>query len=318
MIKRIGQMLWEGLRPRGPRKVPISRLTHALHGLATALAGHHPDKGRLRAHWHDGEYYDADLAQKLVDAGTITTTKMRIRPVAYAGLTWGVSFSNSILSQGEGSNADLIWVISMPPERARKPVLFFEEPEEAGPKVLDGSHRIIRAVVDGLDTMDVDYNYGEPGDDWLGLDLRRVNTPTRNLSRNIVVGAIDLSLESSGGLNEKTNREGFVENGAYTRFKQIILGAISLLEVERKIDKDNIRRLTTGGRDAEVEKIKRPLVPIAPSTYHARPVRAAGGAAAAQRPDGRHLRVREELQESGGRRGWADVKRCDAARRRGR
>ena len=32
------------------------------------------------------------------------------------------------------------------------------------------------------------YNYGEPGDDWLGLDLRRVNTPTRNISRNIVVG----------------------------------------------------------------------------------------------------------------------------------
>lgn len=113
----------------------------------------------------------------------------------------------------------------------------------------------VRVYRDGIRV----YNYGEPGDDWLGLDLRRVNTPTRNLSRNIVVGAIDLVLESSAGLSEKTNREGFVENDAYTRFKKIILGAIALLEVERKIDKDNIRKLTTGGRDVEVEKIKRPL-----------------------------------------------------------
>ena len=32
------------------------------------------------------------------------------------------------------------------------------------------------------------YNYGEPGDDWLGLDLRRVNVPGKHVSRNIIVG----------------------------------------------------------------------------------------------------------------------------------
>ena len=93
------------------------------------------------------------------------------------------------------------------------------------------------------------YNYGEPGDDWLGLDLRRVNTPTRNISRNIIVGAVDLSLEDSEDLREKTNREGFVENGAYKRFRQLVLGALAVLEIERKIDKDNIRVLTAKGRD---------------------------------------------------------------------
>src|SRR5204863_5354262 len=79
----------------------------------------------------------------------------------------------------------------------------------------------IRVYRDGIRV----YNYGEPGDDWLGLDLRRVNTPTRNISRNIVVGAVDLSLDNSGSLIEKTNREGFVENDAYRRLRQIVLGA---------------------------------------------------------------------------------------------
>lgn len=103
------------------------------------------------------------------------------------------------------------------------------------------------------------YNYGEPGDDWLGLDLRRVNTPTRNISRNIIVGAVDLSLEFSTDLTEKTNREGFVENDAYRRLRQIVLGALAILEVERKIDKDNIRALSGKGHDPETTNIGRPL-----------------------------------------------------------
>jgi signal transduction histidine kinase len=88
------------------------------------------------------------------------------------------------------------------------------------------------------------YNYGEPGDDWLGLDLRRVNSPSRNLSRNIVIGMIDLDLEESTGLREKTNREGFVENGPYRHLRQVVLGAISVFETERRIDKQKIRLLT--------------------------------------------------------------------------
>ena len=106
------------------------------------------------------------------------------------------------------------------------------------------------------------YNYGEPGDDWLGLDLRRVNTPTRNISRNIVVGAVELSLADSAGLIEKTNREGFVENPAFRRLQRIVTGALTPLEVERKKDKDSIRRLTTSGGDAETVRIKRPLLEL--------------------------------------------------------
>lgn len=113
----------------------------------------------------------------------------------------------------------------------------------------------IRIYRDGIRV----YNYGEPGDDWLGLDLRRVNTPTRNISRNIAIGSIALSLEHSGALIEKTNREGFVENDEFRRLKQIVLGVLSVLEIERKIDKDNLRALTNQGRDREAENIVQPL-----------------------------------------------------------
>jgi signal transduction histidine kinase len=91
------------------------------------------------------------------------------------------------------------------------------------------------------------YNYGEraAGDDWLGLDQRRVNIPTRRISNNIIIGAIDISLEASGntefGLIEKTSREGFVENSALEKFKAIVLGALVELENLREQDKKDIR-----------------------------------------------------------------------------
>lgn len=110
------------------------------------------------------------------------------------------------------------------------------------------------------------YNYGEPGDDWLGLDLRRVNSPSRNLSRNIVIGLVDVDLEQSSGLREKTNREGFVENAPYRRLRQVVLGAISVFETERRVDKQKIRQLTgkapstdreVAGPIADVRKVAR-------------------------------------------------------------
>ena len=103
------------------------------------------------------------------------------------------------------------------------------------------------------------YNYGEPGDDWLGLDLRRVNIPTRRISRNIILGAVHLSLETSTELIEKTNREGFVENDATTRLRQIVLGALGALEGERRIDKDRIRKLTDKPDDPTTARIERPI-----------------------------------------------------------
>ncbi len=113
----------------------------------------------------------------------------------------------------------------------------------------------IRVYRDGIRV----YNYGEPGDDWLGLDLRRVNVPTRGISRNIIMGAIHLDLSESNELVEKTNREGFVETPALLRLKNIVLGVLSTLESERGQDKDRIRSLVGKAKDPETKTIRKPL-----------------------------------------------------------
>ena len=113
----------------------------------------------------------------------------------------------------------------------------------------------VRVYRDGIRV----YNYGEQGDDWLGLDLRRVNLPTRRISRNIILGAVHLSLEQSSDLVEKTNREGFVENDACRRLRRIVLGALAALEEERQIDKERIRRLTEEPDDPTMDRLEKPI-----------------------------------------------------------
>lgn len=103
------------------------------------------------------------------------------------------------------------------------------------------------------------YNYGEKGDDWLGLDLRRVNVPVARISRNIVVGAIQLEQGKSFGLTEKTNREGFAESETLDRLKRVVLGAISIFEIERKRDKDRLRRMLNTDSPEPAYSISEPL-----------------------------------------------------------
>lgn len=113
----------------------------------------------------------------------------------------------------------------------------------------------IRVYRDGIRV----YNYGEFGDDWLGLDLRRVNLPARRISRNIILGAIHLSLEDSQGLIERTSREGFIDNETCRNLRDIIIGVLEKLETERHIDKDRIRKLTDHPHDPVARKIDKPI-----------------------------------------------------------
>lgn len=116
----------------------------------------------------------------------------------------------------------------------------------------------VRVYRDGMRV----FNYGEPDDDWLGLDLRRVNRPTERLSRNIVIGAISVTLSSSTDLREKTNREGFDENEAYDRFRGLVLAAISKFEVERALDKERLKRAVDGMRDSIRIPVEKPIADL--------------------------------------------------------
>ncbi len=87
------------------------------------------------------------------------------------------------------------------------------------------------------------YDYGEPETDWLGLDLRRVNQPTKRISNNILLSSISIKRKDSSDLIEKTNREGFIENEAYDAFRQAILHSLEIIETLRYPDKQKVREI---------------------------------------------------------------------------
>lgn len=86
------------------------------------------------------------------------------------------------------------------------------------------------------------YDYGEPTNDWLNLDIMRVNEPGKTISNNLIIGAVNLDRASSTSLEEKTNREGFVENTSYYKFLSAIQFALGKILTERNIDKDKVRK----------------------------------------------------------------------------
>lgn len=75
--------------------------------------------------------------------------------------------------------------------------------------------------------------YGEPHNDWLRLDMRRVQNPTRNLSNNQIVGFISITAEDNPELRDQSNREGIIESPAFDDFQKIIVTILTELEGRR-------------------------------------------------------------------------------------
>lgn len=119
--------------------------------------------------------------------------------------------------------------------------------DKKGLKEYLSSNGGVRVYRDGMRV----YDYGEPGNDWLDLDIRRVNQPTKGLSNNIIIATVDINREESTDLKEKTNREGFEENEAYVTFNEAIRYALGIVETLRYSDKQKIRLLYGPTRKSE-------------------------------------------------------------------
>lgn len=87
------------------------------------------------------------------------------------------------------------------------------------------------------------YDYGEPDNDWLGIDLKRVHHVGGNVSNNIILGSVRLKREQSFGLKEKTNREGFIEDEAYHAFVDAVNYVLSIFVRLRNEDKEKLTNL---------------------------------------------------------------------------
>ena len=102
------------------------------------------------------------------------------------------------------------------------------------------------------------YNYGEPGNDWLGLNLKRVNFPS-SISNNLIIGGVFLDRESSKVLKEKTDRQGFIEDDNYRNFENAINHSISVIDIFRKSDVKALRDLygPKGGEEPVISSINK-------------------------------------------------------------
>jgi signal transduction histidine kinase len=105
-------------------------------------------------------------------------------------------------------------------------------------------HTGIRLYRDGFRV----WPYGELGNDWLGLDSRRVNNPSKCLSNNQTIGLVNISGESNSNLMDKTDREGLIDNEAYADFSELVLSAVNQFEIKRNEDKLRIASLRTKER----------------------------------------------------------------------
>ena len=122
------------------------------------------------------------------------------------------------------------------------------------------------------------FNYGEPGEDWLGLDARRINRPAGKLGTQSVIAQIELSLARSTALKEKTNREGFDDNEAFRRLRRIVLSIFDRFQREHGADRaeidralkddepntppmqDALERLESLGKQHKLEKEVKPIL----------------------------------------------------------
>jgi hypothetical protein len=95
--------------------------------------------------------------------------------------------------------------------------------------------------------------YGEPDNDWLRLDRRRVNNPTVRLSNNQLLGWVALTAQGNSELRDQTNREGLVSNDAYLHLQTVVTELLSYLENRRF----GARRQLEVGRDEPSE----PMLP---------------------------------------------------------
>ncbi len=72
--------------------------------------------------------------------------------------------------------------------------------------------------------------YGEPDNDWLRLDIRRVNNPTKRLSNNQITGYISITADNNPELHDRSNREGLDNNVSYSDMQDIMRLILTELE----------------------------------------------------------------------------------------
>lgn len=106
--------------------------------------------------------------------------------------------------------------------------------------------------------------YGENGDDWLRLGERQAQSPGGAGQRlggyrirpNQIAGTIKISRLHNESFQDKSGREGIIENDEFELFKNILIEIIALFEKDRNIVMYNLSQLHSM-RNEEAEKLRK-------------------------------------------------------------
>src|SRR5690554_1304197 len=105
--------------------------------------------------------------------------------------------------------------------------------------------------------------YGENGEDWLRLGERQAQSPGGAGQRlggyrirpNQIAGTIKISRIHNSSFQDKSGREGLIENSEFELFKNIIIDIISVFEKDRNTIMHNLYKLHSV-RNEEAEKVR--------------------------------------------------------------
>ena len=96
--------------------------------------------------------------------------------------------------------------------------------------------------------------YGNPDNDWLSMDMERVRRFELHLSRNQIIGAIEISSRTNPHLLDKTDREGLIDNDAFRDFHSLVKSTLTEFESERFIDRRKLKETTGRTRDEKSDR----------------------------------------------------------------
>jgi len=94
--------------------------------------------------------------------------------------------------------------------------------------------------------------YGDEDNDWLGLDKRRIARFELHISRNQIIGFVDITAEDNPLLIDKSDREGLISNDAFNDFESLVIGALRVFENLRLEDRNKLKERT--GRSLDKRK----------------------------------------------------------------
>ena len=134
-----------------PQKLPISNvIENDYHLLRNALPTN-IERNRVEGGVDKTKHFYVLEALKMIQEGAIIpkeSTMPAQAVIKYCKNIKGIVFENGILSQDECGFIDLIWAAIMAHQNTTKPILMYYNEEGIGPDILDGSHRLVRAMID--------------------------------------------------------------------------------------------------------------------------------------------------------------------------